>query len=73
MCKYFAKEGDCLFNLKDMDCLKPGDIFFKSVSFDNCLILQKYEFLDKEYLNSIIDKLSEIEIYDYQVLLEKKL
>jgi hypothetical protein len=76
MKSYFGVEKNdnevLLFNIENMPGLNTGDIFFKRTD-EEILILQEYEFLDKEYINKIVDDLSEDEHYDYQLLLDKSI
>ena len=62
-----------LFNLKGMNGLKSGDVFFRRNKDNTTEILQDYEYLDKEYLNKIIDNLSEEEQYDFSLLESKSI
>jgi hypothetical protein len=62
-----------LFNLKDIDGLKKGDIFFRRNEDNTTEILQDFEYLDKEYLDNILDKLSEEEQYDFSLLETKSI
>jgi hypothetical protein len=60
-----------LFNLKDIGDLKAGEIFFIRKNDGSTEILQDFEYLDKNYLDSIVDKLSEEEQYDFSLLIYK--
>lgn len=75
MDKVFTIERDSnkvvLFNLKGIEGLEVGNIFFRRNEDTSIEILQDFEYLDKEYLNNIIDKLSEGYPYDF-CLLETK-
>jgi len=62
-----------LFNLKGMNGLNSGDVFFRRNKDNTKEILQDYEYLDKEYLNKIIDNLSEEEQYDFSLLESKSI
>ena len=62
-----------LFNLKDIDGLKKGDIFFRRSEDTTTEILQDFEYLDKEYLDNIVDKLLEEEQYDFSLLESKSI
>ena len=62
-----------LYSLKDIDGLNRGDVFFRRNEDNTTEILQDFEYLDKTYLDSIIDKLSEEEQYDFSLLESKKL
>jgi len=62
-----------LFNLKGLNGLKNGDVFFRRNKDNTTEILQDYEYLDKEYLNKIIDNLSEEEQYDFSLLESKSI
>ena len=57
-----------LFNFKSIDNLSVGDIFFRRNEDKTIEILQEFEYLDEEYLDSILDKLSEEEEYDFSLL-----
>lgn len=48
--------------------LSSGDIIFKRYADNSRVILEDYEYLDKDYINSIIDNLSEDEQYDLNYL-----
>ena len=56
-----------------MDELNSGVIFFRRNKDNTTEILQDYEYLDKEYLNKIIDNLSEEEQYDFSLLESKSI
>ena len=75
--KIFAIQRDknqiVLFNLKDINDLKKGDIFFRRNEDNTTEILQDFEYLDKEYLDNILDKLSEEEQYDFSLLESKSI
>jgi hypothetical protein len=75
--KIFAMQRDknqiILFNLKDIDGLKKGDIFFRRNKNNTTEILQDFVYLDKEYLDNIIDKLSEEEQYGFSLLESKSI
>ena len=77
MKKIFAIQRDknqiVLFNLKDINDLKKGDIFFRRNEDNTTEILQDFEYLDKEYLDNILDKLSEEEQYDFSLLESKSI
>ena len=60
-----------LFNLKGMNNLNMGDIFFRRNEDNTTDILEKYEYLDKEYLDSVLDKLSDEYEYDFSLLVSK--
>jgi hypothetical protein len=62
-----------LFNLKGMNELKSGDVFFRRNKDNTTEILQDYEYLDKEYLDKIVDSLSEEEQYDFDLLESKSI
>ena len=62
-----------LFNLKDIYGLKKGDIFFRRNEDNTTEILQEFEYLDKEYLDNIVDKLLEEEQYDFSLLETKSI
>lgn len=61
----------CLYNLNGIYNLKIGAIFFKRYKDGTTATL--YESLDKEYMNSIVDNLSETEKYDFDFLNRKKI
>jgi hypothetical protein len=60
-----------LYNLNNIDGLIKGDIFFRKNEDETTDILPEFEYLDKQYLNSIVDKLSEEEEYDFYKLENK--
>lgn len=62
-----------LFNLKGMNGLNNGDIFFRRNKDNITEILQDYEYLDKEYLNKIVDNLLEEKQYDFDLLESKSI
>ena len=62
-----------LFNLKGMNGLSSGDIFFKRNKDNTTDILQEYEYLDEKYLNNIIDNLLDNEQYDFTLLESKSI
>lgn len=62
-----------LFNLKGMNGLISGDIFFRRNKDNTIDILPDYEYLDKEYLDKIVDTLSEEEQYDFDLLESKSI
>lgn len=62
-----------LFNVKDINGLSIGDIFFRYNEDKTIEILQDFEYLDKEYLSTILDKLSDEENYDFSLLENKSL
>lgn len=62
-----------LFNLKGIHGLKSGDIFFKQNKDKTTEVLQDFEYLSKDYLSEIIDKLSEEERYNFCLLENKTL
>lgn len=62
-----------LFNLKGMDGLNRGDIFFIRNKDNTTEILHDYKYLDIEYLNKIIDNLSEEEQYNFTLLESKSI
>ncbi len=60
-----------LFNIKGIGDLVNGDIFFRRNDDNSVDILHDYEYLDKEYINSIINNLNEEEEYDFKSLESK--
>ena len=62
-----------LFNLKGINGLNIGDVFFRRNKDNTTEILQDYEYLDKEYLNKIIDNLSQEEQYDFDLIESKSI
>lgn len=61
-----------IFNVAGIDDLTIGDIFFRRNEDNTTDILQDFEYLDKIYLDSILDKLLDNKQYDFS-LLESKL
>ena len=62
-----------LFNLKGINGLNSGDVFFRRNKDNTTEILQDYEYLDKEYLDKIVDSLLEEEQYDFDLLESKSI
>ena len=60
-----------LFNLEGIENLRNGDIFFRRNKDNSTLILPYLEYLDKNYLNSVVDNLTNGEQYDFSLLESK--
>lgn len=61
-----------LFNESNIKGLNRGDIFYKNEDFQT-VILQDFDYLDKKYIDKIIDTLKEDVDYDFQKLVNKTL
>ena len=62
-----------LFNLKGINGLNIGDVFFRRNKDNTTEILQDYEYLNKEYLDKIVDNLSQEEQYDFDLIESKSI
>ena len=62
-----------LFNLKGINGLNSGDVFFRRNKDNTTEILQDYEYLNKEYLDKIVDNLSQEEQYDFDLIESKSI
>lgn len=56
-----------------MNGLIIGDVFFKRNKDNTTEMLQDYKYLDKEYLDKIVDSLSEEEQHDFDLLESKSI
>jgi hypothetical protein len=63
----------CFFNVKNMDGLKIGDIFYKKHLDGSESILQEYEHLDKEYLANVANRIEFDEPQEFSKLISKLL